>query len=111
MKTITNNLISDELFYSKPLILLFGNTSCKVCDAVKIKLQIVVEEKIPQAELLYIDTMENASLSAKFNIFTAPVVLFTLHGKEYHRWVRSFSIAEIAMACNRIIQLSNTDMK
>ena len=45
MKTITNNLISDELFYSKPLILLFGNTSCKVCDAVKIKLQIVVEEK------------------------------------------------------------------
>ncbi len=108
MILITNNSIPEKLLKSNASIFLFGNKQCNVCSALKLKLQTVMVEKLPDVDFCYIDTQLNPILAANFSIFTAPVVLFMSHEKEYVRWVRSFSIQEIIDYCRRMIMIQNS---
>ena len=107
MILITNNSIPQEILKSKASIFLFGNQQCNVCNALKLKLQTVIIEKLPEVNLCYIDTIKNPILAANYSVFTAPVIIFVSYEKEYNRWVRSFSIQEIIDYCNRIIDIQN----
>lgn len=108
MTTITNNEFPEGSIDSKSCLVLFGNQQCNVCTALKLKLQTVIEEKLPEVKLLYVDTQINPILAANHTIFTAPVIAFFSHQREYHRWVRSFSIKEIIDYCNRMLEIQNS---
>jgi thioredoxin 1 len=108
MISVTNNSIPEEILKSKASIFLFGNEQCNVCSALKLKLQTVIIEKLPEVNLCYIDTTKNQILAANYSVFTAPVIIFLSYEKEYSRWVRSFSIQEIIDYCLRMIMIQNS---
>lgn len=108
MISIINNSIPDEILKSKASIFLFGNQQCNVCSALKLKLQTVMIEILPEVTFIYIDTNLNPILAANHSVFTVPVVVFRSENKEYNRWVRSFSIHEIIAYCQRMLMIQNS---
>ncbi len=101
---LMQNKFPDEAYW-----FLFGNETCTVCNPVKSKLEKASNEMRQKINFCYIDSMEDQLLTASLSIFTIPVVIFSFQGKEYHRWVRNFSITEIIKVTNRIMDLYNTD--
>ncbi|MDD2413506.1 MAG: thioredoxin family protein [Bacteroidales bacterium] len=108
MILITDNFIPEEVLESKASIILFGNQHCSVCSALKLKLQTVMIEILPELTFAYVDTNLNPILAASHSVFTVPVAVFRSENKEYNRWVRSFSIQEIIAYCQRMLMIQNS---
>ncbi len=106
MKKDLHSDLKQQKFPAEAYLLLFGNNHCSVCEPVKSKIEIALKDLSEIINFIYIDTLENQELAASLSIFTNPVIIFSFQGKEYHRWVRNFSINEILNVVHRILQLS-----
>lgn len=61
--------------------------NCSVCHGLLPQVQKLMEN-YPQIQLAHIDASEVEAVAGKFSIFTAPVLLFFVDGKEYVREAR-----------------------
>ncbi|MBD3919773.1 thioredoxin family protein [Paenibacillus sp. PR3] len=62
-------------------------TGCSVCHALQPQVQKLMT-KYPQIQLGTIDAQEVPAVSGSFSVFTAPVLLLYVEGKEYIREAR-----------------------
>ena len=69
------------------------------------KVKQLIEETFTKAQLLVINIEKAPELTGHFSVFTLPVVLLVVDGKEYMREVRSFSVGEIEQKIDKIYQL------
>lgn len=75
---IKNNELS-FLFISQP--------NCSVCHGLLPQVQQLME-KYPEINLGYINATDVAEVAGRFSVFTAPVLLLLVNGKEYIREAR-----------------------
>lgn len=84
----------------------FTSVSCGVCTSILPKIEALVSQKFPQILLESILVDEQPKVAADFGVFTVPVLLLTIDGKESQRWVRNFGLAEVEQKLSRIITLT-----
>lgn len=72
----------------------FGGESCNVCAAMKPKVDELLEN-YPKIKSAQVDVEKSLQISAEYNIFTIPVILLFLEGKEAIREARNISIQAI----------------
>lgn len=95
MNMVNSNEAIDELINNNDMALVyFGGNNCSVCVALKPKVQELLKNypKIKSAE---VDVEKSLAVSAVHNIFTIPVVLMFIEGKEIIREARHISIQEL----------------
>ncbi|MEG0295533.1 MAG: thioredoxin family protein [Clostridium sp.] len=101
---LTIEEINHELSSSQAVLLYFYGNSCGVCSVIKEKLEIEMT-KYPNIKSYKIFTESNMEAFAEFNIFTLPVVLFYIDGKEYIREARNISVRDLLIDIDRLYEL------
>jgi len=77
---------------------------CGVCHALRPKLQAWLEEAYPDLNLTVIDISQDRESAARHTVFTTPVLIIEVDGREYERFVRAFSIREVDEKLDRIVK-------
>jgi len=86
-------------------ILYFWNSSCSVCGPLYDKLEVLVSEEFPLLTLEKINIVDFPELRAKYNVFSSPLILLLLDGKEYLRSSGNVSVHELKQKIERLYAL------
>lgn len=90
------------------LMVYFGSTACGVCVAMKPKMEQMLE-KYPNIKLVEVEAENNPELSAKYNVFTIPVIILYIQGKETIREARIISLEKLEQNISRYYGLLYND--
>ncbi len=90
-------------------ILYFWNSSCNVCGPLYDKLEILVKEQYPNLTLEKINIVDHPELRSKYNVFSSPLILLLLDGKEYLRTSGNVSVHELRQKIDRLYELKFGD--
>lgn len=85
----------------------FTASTCSVCDSLLPKIKSMLSQNFPQILFEVHSIEKQPKIAAEFGVFTVPVAILTIDGKESGRWVRSFGVTEIEQKIERIITLLN----
>jgi thioredoxin 1 len=83
----------------------FSGLSCSVCHALKPKIEKLVNIYFPDVLLVEISTEQHPELAARLSVFTIPVILFYVDGKEYIREVRFIDLSVLEQKMRKILGL------
>lgn len=86
-------------------LLFFSGEHCGVCKVIKPKLLDEINSNFPEVTVRIIDTNHQREFTAQHLVFTLPVVLIMLDGKEQCRFARNFSVFEVSDKLERLIQV------
>lgn len=86
-------------------LLWFGGVDCAVCQAMRPKVEAMMEAAFPRLDFVYIDIAEHPETAAAFNVFTVPVAISIIEKRETCRWVRAFGVDEIRNKLERYYSL------
>lgn len=102
MQTVTSLQELDELKQtSEALLVLFGGTTCGVCDSIKPKLIEMISETYPKMQQVYVNCHETAEICSQNSIFSLPVVQVYFTGQKFIEEVRSFSLQALVNEIQR----------
>lgn len=89
---------------SEMLLIYFGSDSCGVCMAMKPKIESLLA-KYPKIMSTKIETENSLELSAMHNVFTIPVIILYIQGKETIREARIISMEKLEQNISRYYEL------
>lgn len=92
---IKENLIS---------IIYFSGSTCGACDAIKEKVLHIIKD-YEKIEFMEINAVENKELAASYNIFSLPILLLFVNGKETLRVGRYFNLLDFKNSIDRYYNL------
>ena len=76
----------------------FSHENCNVCKTLKPKVAELISKNFSQVKLYYVDTIKSADIAGQNRVFTNPVILIYLDGRETYRFSRYFSIEQLYQA-------------
>lgn len=83
----------------------FTGVDCSVCKVLKPKIEQLLANEFPVFSFRSIDIETETILAAQFSVFTIPVLLILVDGREHARFVRSFSVMEVHEKLQRLMKL------
>ena len=86
-------------------LLYFWNSSCSVCEPLYDKLEILISDHFPELQIKKVNVEERPELRTKYAVFSSPLIILLLDGKEYIRSGGNVSIHEIKQKIDRLYQL------
>lgn len=95
----------EHLKTTQAVLLLFGGPQCGVCQAIKLKLELLMTQQHPDIVLVYVDCLNSPAVCAQHGVFSLPVVQFYIEGRLYLERGRSFSLVELGDQMERIVLL------
>ena len=104
MKDFIENKMKDFIKNNKIAIVYFSGSECFACDVIKDKLEKVISE-YENVELMEIDAIVERELSAQLNVFTLPLAILYIEGKENSRYGRNINISEVKNLVERFYNL------
>lgn len=106
MEQISSSSQFDNLLHENVFVLAyFSGKNCGVCHALKPKIEKLVGEAFPSLKLVEISVDEFPELAARFTVFTIPVILVFVDGREYIREARNISTVELLRKIEKITSL------
>lgn len=90
-KYVKNNLIS---------IVYFSGSIYGACDVIRDKVKLLIKD-YEKINFLEINAVENKEVAAKYDIFTLPILILFVEGKEVLRFGRYFDILEFKNSIER----------
>lgn len=106
MRLIFDNEQFDKVLEDHPLVLAyFSGANCNVCNSLKPKIEMLVEQQFPSVKIIEVKTDQAMELVSRFIVFTVPVVMFFVDGREYIREARNISVLELAQKMEKIVKL------
>ena len=81
-------------------IIYFSGSICGACDAIKEKVLHVIKD-YKEVKFLEINAVENKEIAAEYNIFSLPILLLFVNGKETLRVGRYFDMLDFKNSIDR----------
>lgn len=95
MDIVNSNENIKELINNNEMVLVyFGSNNCNLCVAMKPKIEELLKS-YPKIKSAQVDIEKLLEISAVYNIFTIPVILLFIEGKETIREARHISMQDI----------------
>ena len=95
-KRIATEAEFDHLLRAEPVVLMyFSAPECGVCHALKPRIAALVNEQFPRMAFAEVDCARTPALAAQHQVFSVPVVVLFLEGRESLRWVRNLHLDEL----------------
>ncbi|MCI4668664.1 MAG: thioredoxin family protein [Bacteroidia bacterium] len=88
-------------------LLYFQARGCGVCHALRPKLEALLQSDYPNLQLTIIDISEDREAAAQHVVFTTPVLIIKVDGREYERFVRAFSVHQVNEKLEKIVNAFN----
>lgn len=86
------------------LLVYVSHPGCSVCHSLKPQVEAMLTE-FPNVESIAIDSDEVPDIAGAYSIFTVPVVMFFLDGKEMFRRARFVPIGELTHQLERLQEM------
>ena len=86
-------------------ILYFWNGACVVCEPLFEKLSEFIHTEFPNLTIHKIDISRSPKLRAKYQVFTAPLIILILDGREYLRSSGNIGLVELRKKLHRLYNL------
>lgn len=90
---------------SENLLVYFYNDDCAPCQSLRPKVEELVSVRFPRMDLVYVDARQFPELIAEFQAYSQPVLIFFFEGKEFLRYSKYVSLAELQDSIGRIYNL------
>lgn len=105
MKLVNSTEQVNELKKDHDMLLMyFGSDACGVCRDMMPKIENMLA-KYPNIEAIKIDAENSLELSASYNVFTVPVIILFIQGKETLREARIISVLNLEQKISRYYDL------
>lgn len=97
--SITNKLVSENEVFNlidnnKIVVIYFTGMDCGACEAIKFKIESILRS-LPKIKSGEINGEENVELAAKYGVFSLPIFLLFIEGKESLRVGRNVDLLEL----------------
>lgn len=86
------------------LMIYFGSDTCGVCKSMMPKVENMIKN-FPNIKAVRVEADKNLKIAADFNVFTVPVILLYIQGKETIREVRIISLDNLEQKISRYCQI------
>ncbi|GAB6168373.1 thioredoxin family protein [Clostridium carnis] len=94
MRSLNNKVEVEELIKNNKItIIYFSGTSCGACEVIKTKVEKMLV-KYPNINAVEVNGVINQELAAEYSIFSLPILLLFVEGKEAIRFGRYFDILD-----------------
>lgn len=94
----------NNFIHNNQLALLFvSQPNCSVCHGLMPQVQILMEN-YPEINLGHINALDVAEFAGQFSIFTVPVILLFVEGREYIREARIVHMDLFANKINKLVR-------
>lgn len=101
MKELNSNYEIEELIKNNIMsVIYFTGNRCGACEAIKIKIEEIIK-KYPEIKSGEINGEDNLEIAAKYNIFSVPIFLLYIEGKECLRIGRNVNLVELEKSIQR----------
>ncbi|WP_040327370.1 thioredoxin family protein [Clostridium ihumii] len=101
MKNVNNEQdVLDTINNNTMTVVYFSGKDCGACDVIKTKVENILKY-YPKIENVEIDGEKNIELSAQFNVFSLPIFLLYINGKETLRIGRNVDLLELESKIKR----------
>ena len=100
----TNEELNKLINENDMLLVYFGSSSCGVCHAMKPKIERLLE-KYHEIRGASIETGNSVELSASYSVFTVPVIILYIQGKETIRKARIIDMKILEHEISRYYKL------
>ena len=105
MEIITSYEKLKELIDNHDMLMIyFGSEACGVCKAMMPKVENMIKE-YPDIKAVRVEADKSLNISVSFNVFTVPVILLYIQGKETIREVRIISLDNLEQKVARYCQI------
>lgn len=81
-------------------IVYFSGSICGACDVIRDKVKRLIKD-YEKINFLEINAVENKEIAAKYDVFTLPILILFVEGKEVLRFGRYFDILEFKNSIDR----------
>lgn len=85
-------------------IVYFSGATCGACDAIRDKVLYVIKD-YKEIKFMEVNAVENKEVAAEYNIFSLPILLLFINGKETLRVGRYFDILDFRNSIDRYYNL------
>ena len=86
-------------------LLYFWNASCSVCEPLYDKLEEMIKEEFPKLEIKKLNVADNPALVTKYGVYSSPLIILLLDGREYFRSGANVSLHELKSKIHRLYDL------
>ncbi len=87
------------------MLLYFSNSKCGVCNSLRVKMNEYFMEPVRNIKIIEIPVEEFQEIAAQYMIFSTPVVIAYIFGKESIRMAGNFSLSELDEKIERLKDL------
>lgn len=96
--------MKDFIKNNKIAIIYFSGNECFACEVIKDKLYKIISP-YKEVKIMEINALEEKELSAQLNVFTLPLAILYIDGKENSRYGRNVNIFEVKSLIDRFYNL------
>lgn len=106
MEILTHPEQFDKVLADNSLVLAyFSGENCSVCNTLRPKVEMLVEQQFPSVKFVEIKSDKAPYITAKYSVFSVPVIMFFVEGRDYIREVRNVSLDELSKKIDKIVTL------
>ncbi len=104
-KIIDNDHLQSLIKNTDFILLYFSNMQCSVCNSLRVKVNDYFNETDRYIKIIEIPVEEFQEIAARFMIFSTPVIILYILGKESIRMAGNFSLYELDEKIKRLKDL------
>lgn len=98
----TPEKLHDFLQETDAVLVYFYSDNCTPCIQLRPKVSELIENDFPEMKLLLINAEEYRDIAATYMAFSYPVLILFFEGKEFSRFSKHVSIAELKSTIGRV---------
>ena len=103
-KLHNDNEIVNLIKSNSMAVIYFNGSTCGACEVIKLKIEDILK-KFPNIKSGEIDAEKYLDLAAEYNIFSVPVFLLYIEGKESIRLGRNVDLLELEASIERYYEM------
>ncbi|MCD4665332.1 MAG: thioredoxin family protein [Bacteroidales bacterium] len=101
-KVITDfSALQSTIKKEKAALAYFYNDDCPPCISLRPKVENLINSEFPEMKISWVNSKNNPEIPAHFGIFANPTILIFFEDKEFKRFSKYMSIAELSKSINR----------
>lgn len=99
-----NENLKKEIFNNKLVLTYFEGSTCGACVVIKNKLN-EISRRNKLLKFIVIDAIKNPKLAVEYEVFSVPLAILFVEGKESTRFGRNIDLLQFEMQIDRITKL------
>lgn len=97
--------VQETIHKETGVMVYFYNDDCPPCISLRPKVESLIQEQFPEMKLIWVNSKSSPEIPASYGVFANPTILVFFEGKEFRRFSKYVSVAELKDAVDRYYKM------